>query len=196
MNTYKTITSNSEGIYKEKGSKFLSYAIPVSDKEEINQILKQFRIKYFDARHICYAWMLGFERTEFRVNDNGEPSGTAGRPILGQINSNELTNILVIVVRYFGGVLLGTSGLATAYKQASQDAINNAEIVEKTVDITINIHFDYLLINVVMRIVKENNASILKQEFNNQCKLTISIPKDNENEIKTKLNKLIGILID
>ena len=196
MNTYKTITTKAEGIYKEKGSKFLSYAIPVSDKEEINLILKDYRNKYFDARHVCYAWMLGSDRTEFRANDDGEPSGTAGRPILGQINSHELTNILLIVVRYFGGILLGTSGLITAYKIASLDAINNAEIVEKTVDITINIQFDYLLLNDVMRIVKETNAQIFKQEFDNQCSLIISFPKNDENIIKSRLEKMNGVLID
>jgi len=196
MNTYKTITIKAEGFYKERGSKFLSYAIPVSDKEEINLILKEYRSKFFDARHVCYAWMLGSDRTEFRANDDGEPSGTAGRPILGQINSHELTNILLIVVRYFGGVLLGTSGLITAYKQASLDAINNAEIVEKTVDITINIQFDYLLLNDVMRIVKETNAQIFKQEFDNQCSLIISFPKNDENIIKSRLKKMNGVSID
>lgn len=196
MNTYKTITSKVEGIYKEKGSKFISFAIPVSDKEEVQLILKDYRSRYFDARHVCYAWMLGPERTEFRANDDGEPSGTAGRPILGQINSHELTNILVIVVRYFGGVLLGTGGLITAYKQATMDAINNAEIVEKTVDITISIHFDYLLLNDVMRIVKETNAQILMQEFDNQCKILLSFPKNEEPAIKSRLENLNGVLID
>ncbi len=196
MNTYKTITSKVEGIYKEKGSKFISFAIPVSDKEEIQLILKDYRSRYFDARHVCYAWMLGPERTEFRANDDGEPSGTAGRPILGQINSHELTNILVIVVRYFGGVLLGTGGLITAYKQATLDAINNAEIVEKTVDITISIHFDYLLLNDVMRIVKETNAQILMQEFDNQCKVILSFPKNEESAIKSRLENLNGVSIE
>jgi len=193
---FKTIEAKSEGLYKIKGSKFFAFALPVNNLEEIKTIIAAYKKEYYDARHVCYAWMLGSDRTEFRANDDGEPSGTAGRPILGQINSHELTNILLIVVRYFGGVLLGTSGLITAYKQASLDAINNAEIVEKTVDITINIQFDYLLLNDVMRIVKETNAQIFKQEFDNQCSLIISFPKNDENIIKSRLKKMNGVSID
>ncbi len=193
MNSYKTITSKAEGIYREKGSKFLSFALPVSDKEEIHLILKEYRSRFFDARHVCYAWMLGPDRLDFRANDDGEPSGTAGRPILGQINSHELTNVLIIVVRYFGGILLGTGGLITAYKQAASDAINNSEIVEKTVQVTLCIHFEYLLLNDVMRIVKETNAQILKQEFDNKCTVILSFPKNDELLIKARFENLFGV---
>ncbi len=196
MNSYKTITSKGEGTYKEKGSKFISFAIPVTDKDEIQLILKDFRSRFFDARHICYAWMLGANRLEFRANDDGEPSGTAGRPILGQINSHELTNILIIVVRYFGGILLGTGGLITAYKQASLDAINNAEIVEKTVLITFYLQFEYLLLNDVMRIVKETNAQIIKQNFDNNCSLILSFPINDESSFKARFDNLPGVTID
>ena len=158
--TYKTISSPAEGIYKEKGSKFLSFAIPVKTAEEIKEIIKEYRKQYYDARHVCYAYMLGAEHKDFRANDDGEPSGTAGRPILGQINSRELTDILVIVVRYFGGVLLGTGGLVVAYKEATADALNQAEIIEKTVDEVISVRFDYLLMNDVMRIIKDTGAQI------------------------------------
>ena len=153
--TYKTIIAPTEGIYKEKGSKFLSFAIPVSSVDEVKEIVKNYRKEYYDSRHVCYAYMLGADRKEFRANDDGEPSGTAGRPILGQINSRELTNILVIVVRYFGGILLGTGGLVVAYKEATTDALNQAEVIEKTVDETIAILFDYVLMNEVMRIIKD-----------------------------------------
>ena len=140
-NTFKTITSTGEGIYKEKGSKFLSYAIPVISADEAKENVKDYRKRFFDARHVCYAWMLGAERTEFRANDDGEPSGTAGRPILGQINSRDLTNVLVIVVRYFGGILLGTGGLVVAYKEAAANALNQTEILEKNVEENIQIKF-------------------------------------------------------
>jgi len=183
MFTYKTISSSSEGIYKEKGSKFLAFAMPVTDVEEIKNIIKDFRKKYYDARHVCYAYMLGAERTEFRVNDDGEPSGTAGRPILGQINSKNLTNILVIVVRYFGGVLLGTGGLITAYKEASSDAINNAEIIEKEVTQTCEVIFDYPAMNDVMQIIKQFNLEILNLKFEEKCYIKISVPLKHENPV-------------
>lgn len=193
---FKTITSTSNGIYKEKGSKFLAFAIPVLSADEVKEFVKNFRKEYYDARHVCYAYMLGAERTDFRTNDDGEPSGTAGRPILGQINSRELTNVLVIVVRYFGGILLGTGGLTTAYKEAAADALNQSEIIEKTVDIKISILFEYILMNDVMHIIKESNAQILHQLFDNQCSMQLSIPKHDENQFISKLNKIIGLVIE
>ena len=196
MDTYKTISTQSEGIYKEKGSKFLSFAIPVHDVEEIKEIVKEFRKRFFDARHICYAYMIGAERTDFRANDDGEPSGTAGRPILGQINSHELTNILVIVVRYFGGILLGTGGLVVAYKEATIDALNQAEIIEKTVDELISINFDYFLLNDVMRIIKDSNPHIISQTFDNQCAIKLSIRKHDADMLTSKLEKIIGLVIE
>jgi len=194
--TYKTIVSASEGIYKEKSSKFLAFAIPVNSVEEIKEIIKEYRKKYFDARHVCYAYILGHERTDFRANDDGEPSGTAGRPILGQINSRNLTNVLVVVVRYFGGILLGTGGLVTAYKEAAADALDQAEIVEKTVDEQFTIHFDYILLNDVMRIIKEVNPLVLQQIFDNECKIILSIRKQDAALLSSKLEKITGIKIE
>jgi len=193
--TYKTIITPTEGIYKEKGSKFLSFAIPVSSADEVKEIVKNYRKEYYDSRHVCYAYMLGADRKEFRANDDGEPSGTAGRPILGQINSRELTNILVIVVRYFGGILLGTGGLVVAYKEATTDALDQAEVVEKTVDETIYIVFDYVLMNEVMRIIKDTNAQISSQNFEDQCAMQLSIRKQDADLLSSKLDKLYGLHI-
>ena len=184
--TFRTIASSSEGSYKEKGSKFLSFAFPVKNVDEINQILAQYRKQYYDARHICYAYMLGNAKNEWRANDDGEPSGTAGRPILGQINSFELTNVLVIVVRYFGGILLGTGGLITAYKEASRDALEQASIVEQTIDEIISIEFDYLLMNEVMRIVKEMSPQILDQSFDNMCAMKLAIRQSDAEKLKDR----------
>ena len=193
--TYKTIITPTEGIYKEKGSKFLSFAIPVSSADEVKEIVKNYRKEYYDSRHVCYAYMLGADRKEFRANDDGEPSGTAGRPILGQINSRELTNILVIVVRYFGGILLGTGGLVVAYKEATTDALDQAEVIEKTVDESISILFDYVLMNEVMRIIKDTNAQITSQSFENQCAMQLSIRKQDAGLLSAKLAKIYGLQI-
>lgn len=191
--TYKTISTSAEGIYKEKGSKFLSFAFHVNTTDEVRELIKTFKKDYYDARHVCYAYMLGAERKEWRANDDGEPSGTAGRPIIGQINSRELTNILVVVVRYFGGILLGTGGLTVAYKEAASDALNQAEIIEKTVDCKFTIHFDYTLMNNVMRIVKETNALILDQSYENDCFMILSIRQKEEEFLKGKLLKTEGV---
>ena len=193
--TYKTIITPTEGIYKEKGSKFLSFAIPVSSADEVKEIVKNYRKEYYDSRHVCYAYMLGADRKEFRANDDGEPSGTAGRPILGQINSRELTNILVIVVRYFGGILLGTGGLVVAYKEATTDALDQGEVVEKTVDETIYIVFDYVLMNEVMRIIKDTNALISSQSFEDQCAMQLSIRKQDAGLLSAKVAKIYGLQI-
>jgi len=196
MFTYKTISSPSEGIYREKGSKFLAFAIPVNDVDEIKEMLKNFRKKYHDARHVCYAYMLGAERTDFRVNDDGEPSGTAGRPILGQINSLNLTNILVVVVRYFGGILLGTGGLITAYKEAAADALQNAAIVEKEVTSIYILNFDYPVLNDVMHIIKTYNISILSQQFEEKCKMKIEVPRQIEELIVGKMKEKVDQLLN
>lgn len=163
--SYITIAASAEGIYKEKGSKFLSFAHPVSSLDEVKILLEQYRKDYFDARHICYAYMLGPDRLEFRANDDGEPSGTAGRPILGQINSKGLTNILVVVIRYFGGILLGTGGLIVAYKEATLDALNHAQIVERDVMISRHLAFPYEKMNEIMRVLKDIQAHILQQGY-------------------------------
>ena len=194
--TFRTIASSSEGSYKEKGSKFLSFAFPVKNVDEINQILAQYRKQYYDARHICYAYMLGNAKNEWRANDDGEPSGTAGRPILGQINSFELTNVLVIVVRYFGGILLGTGGLITAYKEASMDALEQANIVEQTIDEVFTVGFDYLLMNEVMRVIKEINPLVLDQSFDNMCAMKLAIRQSDAEKLKSKLENIIGVIIE
>ncbi|HEY5593174.1 MAG TPA: YigZ family protein [Paludibacter sp.] len=194
--TYKTIATPTEGIYKEKGSKFLSFAHPVHNVDEVKELVKNYRKEYYDARHVCYAYMLGAERKEWRANDDGEPSGTAGRPIIGQINSRELTNILVIVVRYFGGILLGTGGLVVAYKEATADALEQAEIIEKTVDCQFTIHFEYTLMNDVMRAVKENNAQIMSQSYENDCTMEISIRMQEADSLIGKMNKIDGLRVE
>ncbi len=190
MDSYRTIKALSEGTYSEKRSKFLAFAMPVRSVDEVKQLVAEYQKKYYDARHVCYAYMLGTERTEFRANDNGEPSGTAGKPILGQINSNELTDILIIVVRYFGGVKLGTSGLIVAYRLAAAEAIASAEIIEKTVDEDITFFFEYPFMNDVMRIVKEENPQIVSQGFDNDCTMTLRIRKDAMPRLKARLAKV------
>lgn len=188
--TYKTIEKLAEGTYSEKRSKFLAFAIPVHSLDEVKEHLKYYEKKYFDARHVCYAYMLGANRTNFRANDNGEPSGTAGRPILGQINSFGLTDILLLVVRYFGGIKLGTSGLIVAYKAAAQEALNAAVIIEKTVDAEVTFIFEYSFMNDVMRIVKEESPEIISQDFDNNCRMTLRIRKSQFDRLKERLQKV------
>src|SRR5574344_1644672 len=191
--TYKTISGTAESIYTEKRSKFIATVIPVSTVDEVHSLVKQFQNKYYDARHVCFAYMLGAEREEFRSNDNGEPSGTAGKPILGQINSNELTDILIIVVRYFGGVKLGTSGLIVAYRMAAAEAIAAAEIVEKTVDLDVTFFFEYPFMNDVMHIVKDESPQIVSQVFDNHCSMTLRIRKDSMPKLRAKLEKVTSL---
>lgn len=190
MDLYKTIKEKAEGTYSEKRSKFLAFAIPVSTVDEVKLFVAEYQKKYYDARHVCYAYMLGAERTEFRTNDNGEPSGTAGKPILGQINSNELTNILIIVVRYFGGIKLGTSGLIIAYRMAAAEAINAAEIIEKTVDEDVTFMFEYPLMNDVMKVVKDLEPEIVSQQFDMDCQMTLRIRKGEMERLKERLEKI------
>ena len=188
--TYKTIAEPAEGTYSEKRSKFLAFAIPVRTQEEVKEWVKEYQKKYYDARHACYAYMLGHERKDFRANDNGEPSGTAGKPILGQINSNELTDILIIVVRYFGGIKLGTSGLIGAYKTAAAEAIANSTIIEKTVDDDITVYFEYPFLNDVMRIVKEEEPQVIDQVFEMDCKMTLRIRRSKLDRLCSRLEKV------
>ena len=188
--TYKTIIGVAEGIYTEKRSKFIAIAIPVHTVEEIKQHLDIYQKKYYDARHVCYAYMLGHERKDFRANDNGEPSGTAGKPILGQINSNGLTDILIVVVRYFGGIKLGTSGLIVAYKAAAAEAIANATIIEKTVDDEIAVAFEYPFMNDVMRIVKEEEPEILEQSYDMDCLMKLRIRRSMMEKLRARLEKV------
>lgn len=188
--TYKTILASSEGIYTEKRSKFIAAALPVRTVEEVKAYLETWQKKYYDARHICYAYMLGYERKDFRANDNGEPSGTAGKPILGQINSNELTDILLIVVRYFGGIKLGTSGLIVAYRTAAAEAIAAASIIEKTVDEVVTVLFEYPFMNDVMRIVKEEGPEIVEQSYDIDCRMSLRIRRSMMPRLRTRLEKV------
>ena len=187
---YRTLKTEGEGYYTDKRSKFLAFAHHVSSVEEIKDILAGYRKKYFDARHVCYAYMLGPERTEFRANDDGEPSSTAGKPILGQINSNELTDILIVVVRYYGGVNLGTSGLIVAYREAAADAIAHSEIETRQVEEIITYNFPYPMMNDVMRIVKDMQPRIVSQTYDNTCEIRLSIRKSEAEQLRNRLNKL------
>lgn len=191
MDTYKTITNDiGEGYYTEKRSKFLAFAHHVETVDEAMGIVKQYRKKYYDARHCCYAYMIGPERDVFRANDDGEPSSTAGKPILGQINSNELTNILIIVVRYYGGVNLGTGGLIVAYRTAAADAIAHSKIEERLVEEEVKYDFTYPMMNSVMRITKEMPVRIVDQHFDNTCSITLAIRKSLVQQLKDRLSKL------
>lgn len=190
MDSYLTIKGQTEAIFTEKRSKFLAFAMHVKTVDEVKAYVAEYQKKYYDARHVCYAYMLGPDRLEFRANDNGEPSGTAGKPILGQINSNNLTDILVIVVRYFGGIKLGTSGLIVAYKQAAADAISLAEIEERTVDEEVTFYFEYPFMNSVMRIVKEEEPRIVSQGYDTDCSMTLSIRRDSMSRLKSRLEKV------
>ena len=188
---FKTIAATSEGYYTEKRSKFLAFAHPVRTVDEIKELLAGYRKKYYDARHVCYAYMLGAERTEFRANDDGEPSSTAGKPILGQINSNELTDILIVVVRYYGGVNLGTSGLIVAYREAAADALTHATIETRQVEEVVKYSFAYPQMNDVMRIVKDMNPRIVSQTYDNTCEIVLSIRKSEADQLRSRLAKLL-----
>ena len=187
---YKTIEGTGEGFYSEKRSKFLAFAHHVESADEVKELLAQYRKKYYDARHVCYAYMLGAERTDFRANDDGEPSSTAGKPILGQINSNELTDILIVVVRYYGGVNLGTSGLIIAYREAAADAIGHAQVVSRQVEETVVYDFPYVMMNDVMRVVKEMQPRIVGQTYDNTCQIRLSIRKSEAEQLRSRLQKL------
>lgn len=188
---YFTIKDNiSEGFYSEKRSKFLAFAFHVTTEEEIKEIVSEYRKKYYDARHVCWAYMLGAQRTDFRANDDGEPSSTAGKPIFGQINKNELTDILIIVVRYYGGVNLGTSGLIVAYRTAAAEAIANAEIIKLYDEEVVTYDFPYVMMNDVMKIIKDMSPRIVNQTYDNTCEIQLSIRKSQAPLLKSRLEKL------
>jgi len=187
LDIYKTIKALSEGSYTEKRSRFLSFALPVRTVGEVKEYVLEYQKKYYDANHVCWAYMLGADRNTFRSNDDGEPSSTAGKPVLGQINSNELTDILIIVVRYFGGVELGTSGLIAAYRKAAAEAIAAAEIEERTVNEEITVVFDYPYLNRIMRIVKEEQPEIVTQTFEMTCEMRLRIRKNRFEQLKNRL---------
>ena len=189
--TYKTVSNDiCEGFYSEKRSKFFSFVHHVESVDEAMNIVKGYRKKYYDARHCCYAYVLGSDRTHFRANDDGEPSSTAGKPILGQITKLELTDVLVVVIRYYGGVNLGTGGLIVAYRTASEDALSKTTIEEKFLEERITYRFTYPMINAVMRVVKETGAHIISQNFDNDCEIILSIRKSLVEELKSRLAKL------
>lgn len=192
IDAYKTIKQESEGTYSELRSKFLAFAHPVTTVEEAMALVERYQKEYYDARHVCWAYMLGAERTTFRSNDNGEPSGTAGKPILGQINSLELTDVIVLVVRYFGGVKLGTSGLIVAYRTAAAEALSNAEIVDRTVDVEYTFTFEYPFMNGIMKVVREMEARIVCQSYDMDCSMTLSIRKGKLDELKERIRKVVS----
>lgn len=188
--TYKTIEKESEGQITEKRSKFLAFAHPVKSIEDVKPIVEKYRKEFYDARHVCWAYRIGSQGEDFRANDDGEPSGTAGKPILGQIKSNELTNVIVIVVRYFGGIKLGTSGLIVAYRAAAAAALNNATVVEKTIDEQISFSYEFPMMNSVMRIIKELEPQIVSQTYDNDCLMTLQIRKSKMEQLQQKLEKV------
>lgn len=188
---YKTIEKAGEGIYSEKRSKFLAFAIPVATASEVKEQVEAYQKKYYDARHVCYAYRLGEKGELFRANDNGEPSGTAGKPILGQIDSRELTNVLVVVVRYFGGIKLGTSGLIVAYRLAAAEALDATEHVQKTINSEITLRFPYHLLNDVLRVVKEEEPKVVEQIFDNDCLMRLSIRLSSLPRLVQRYEKLV-----
>ena len=195
MDTYKTLKYPGEGIYKEKMSKFISFAHPVESAEEAKEIIKKYQKEYFDARHVCWAYMIGADRKCFRSNDNGEPSGTAGKPILGQINSAGLTDILVVVIRYFGGIKLGTGGLIVAYRTAAAEAIAASKVVERLIEDCVKIRFEYPLMNEVMRIVKEEQAAVVSQSFEMDCEMTLRLRRMAMPRLRERLENVRGVTL-
>lgn len=193
--TYKEISENGEGLYKEKGSKFIAHAFKVYSEEDVKQELENLKKRYHDARHHCYAYMIGTDKSLFRANDDGEPSGTAGKPILNQILSKELTNVCIVVVRYFGGTKLGVSGLINAYKSAAREALEDCEIIEKTIDCHYALQFEYPLMNEVMRIMKEENLEQHNPKFELNCYFEIRIRKSEADRIEEKFKNLYGLNI-
>jgi uncharacterized YigZ family protein len=191
--TYLTIKAFSQGLYKERGSRFIALAYPVTTQEEIKKILDNVRKEHHSARHHCFAWMLGQERQAFRVNDDGEPSGSAGKPILGQINSFELTNILIVVVRYFGGKLLGVSGLINAYRSAAEEALRGSEIIEQYIQDYYDLIFPYSSINDVMKVIKDEDINHSKQKFEIECRLTINFRSSARERILNNLSRINGL---
>ncbi len=193
--TYKTLDSNSEGLYKEKGSKFIAYAYPVTSEEQIKEIVAGLKKEYYDARHHCFAFRLGADGKRYRANDDGEPSGSAGKPIYGQLLSYELTNVLVVVIRYFGGTKLGVPGLIRAYREATVDAIESNTIIEKTVDVIFNIEFDYLVMNDVMKIIKDLNPNIESQSYEMLCTMRLSIRMSEYDQLINRLKKVTSLRV-
>ena len=194
--TFYTLDAPAEGLYKEKMSKFISFAVPVTSATEAKEVVAKYQKENYDARHVCWAYMIGTARNEFLSNDNGEPSGTAGKPILGQINSFNLTNIVIIVVRYFGGIKLGTSGLIVAYREAAREAINAGNIIECHEMASISFTFPYLSMNDVMRVVKDPQIKISDQVFDNACQMTVTTRLDNREALTNRLLDIDGVTLN
>ncbi len=192
--TYQTLSAKAEGLYKEKGSKFIALAYPVTSEEEVKEILASLRKEYHDARHHCYSYIIGFKGEHWRANDDGEPSGTAGRPIQGQIQSFNLTNVLIVVIRYFGGTKLGVSGLIHAYKTAAADALEHSNIVVNTVKDIYKITFGYLAMNDIMKLVKDENLNIMEQNFDTSCFITVGIRQSRTESVLGKIEKIDSAL--
>lgn len=195
MDTYLTLAAPSAGLYKEKGSRFLSFAYPVRDEAEARQLIAEREREYHDARHHCYAWRLGADRERYKLSDDGEPSGTAGRPILGQLLAADLTYALIVVVRYFGGIKLGTGGLTVAYKTAAADALANATIVQRTFDTLFDVHFPYLAMNAVMRVVKDLGCDVQDQTFEAQCTLRFRLRNSLAHRAAERLATIEGLTL-
>ena len=193
--TYQTIAKTAEGFFKDKGSKFLAFAYHVKNEREVDEHIKKLRKKYYDARHHCFAYRLGPDKKKYRANDDGEPSNTAGQPILGQIRSKDLTDVLIVVVRYFGGTLLGVSGLINAYKSASIDALNNADFITKTVNEIITISYEYADMDKVMRIIKDENLNKIEQNFDMTCSIKLSIRKSLVEKVLERFGKIDSLKI-
>ena len=191
--TYKTIEKEAEGVFRDKGSRFIAYLYPIKSEEEIKNIIAELKALHPKARHHCWAMRIGPDRTVFRINDDGEPSGTAGRPILNTLLSSDLTNILAVVVRYFGGTLLGVPGLINAYKSATQDAINQANVIEKTIDLIFKLEFGHSVMNEVMKIIKDDDLRIFNQQFDLNCSLDIEIRQSQVNKVLGRLEKIEGL---
>ena len=191
--SYKIVTTKGGGLYKEKGSKFIAEAFPVHSEAEVKEHVAEIRKRYFDAKHHCYAFMIGPDKACYRSSDDGEPSGTAGKPILNQILSKDVTNVCVVVTRYFGGQLLGVPGLINAYKTSAREALDNCTIVEKTIDEVYSLEFDYPLLNEVMRILKDENLEQQNPKFELRCYLEISIRQSDSDRIVEKLKRIFGI---
>lgn len=191
--TYKTVEAPSQGIYKEKGSKFLAFCFPVKTEGEVKVYLEELKKEYFDARHHCYAYILGYDKSAWRLNDDGEPSGTAGKPIYGQLQSFDLTNTLIVVVRYFGGIKLGVSGLINAYRSAAKDALEKAIIIENTINEIYRMEFPYTMINDAMKLIKENDGQIIKTDFDSAAFIIYKIRRNNTSKLKSKCDTLYQI---
>ena len=194
--SYLTIEGNAEAIFKEKSSKFLCYAFHVESEEEIAAHLERLRKQYYDATHHCYAWRLGPFGERFRANDDGEPSSTAGKPILGQMLSREVTNCLIVVVRYFGGTKLGVPGLIAAYKESAAAALDASEVVERTVDTRIRVEFSYVVMNDVMRIIKEEQPVVESQTFDNLCSIMLAVRNSKADVVLGRLRKVEGAIVE